>query len=132
MSDLNWCTYCDNAISAFSNSLYCSENCLRSDALNHHPLLGYDYAELKDFPRSTPSPTLTASSCASLSPCLSPMSTSFKEVPAFQLNTPKDDSLYHHFYQQKEKKTNPSPSPILLTSWNHYNNNNSNNIKIAF
>ncbi|KAG2211728.1 uncharacterized protein EV154DRAFT_511083 [Mucor mucedo] len=116
MSDLNWCTYCDNAISPFSNSLYCSEDCLRSDALNHHPLLGYDYAELKDFPRSSPSPTLTASSSstASLSPCLSPIA-SFKEVPAFQLNTPQD-SLYQHFYQQKKKPTT-TPSPILLSSW---------------
>ncbi|KAI8880728.1 hypothetical protein K501DRAFT_254551 [Backusella circina FSU 941] len=49
----NWCTYCDSAITHMSDSLYCSESCLRSDALNHHPLLGYDYAELKDFPRSS-------------------------------------------------------------------------------
>ncbi|KAI8375998.1 uncharacterized protein BYT42DRAFT_573049 [Radiomyces spectabilis] len=65
MSDLNWCTYCDSAISPFSNSLYCSEDCLRSDALNHHPLLGYDYAELKDFPRSIPTLSSSASSVAS-------------------------------------------------------------------
>ncbi|GAA5801764.1 hypothetical protein EDC94DRAFT_591413 [Helicostylum pulchrum] len=116
MSDLNWCTFCDNAISPFSNSLYCSEDCLRSDALNHHPLLGYDYAELKDFPRSSPSPTLTASSSStvSLSPSLSSIA-SFKEVPVFQLDPSSPDSVYQHFYQQKEKKLNPAP--ILLSSW---------------
>ncbi|KAI8382247.1 hypothetical protein BD560DRAFT_386073 [Blakeslea trispora] len=50
MCDTNWCTFCDNAISPYSNSLYCSEDCLRQDALMHHPMLGYDYAELKGFP----------------------------------------------------------------------------------
>ncbi|KAI8075882.1 uncharacterized protein B0P05DRAFT_146810 [Gilbertella persicaria] len=50
MCDTNWCTFCDNAISPYSNSLYCSEECLRQDALMHHPMLGYDYAELKGFP----------------------------------------------------------------------------------
>ncbi|KAI8889948.1 hypothetical protein K501DRAFT_328742 [Backusella circina FSU 941] len=29
--DTNWCTYCDNAINRDSDSLYCSENCLRKD-----------------------------------------------------------------------------------------------------
>ncbi|CAO3599298.1 unnamed protein product [Absidia cylindrospora] len=52
--DDHWCTNCDKAINAFSNSLYCSEECLRADALNHHPLLGYDYAELKNFPHLHP------------------------------------------------------------------------------
>ncbi|KAI7898567.1 uncharacterized protein BX663DRAFT_409153, partial [Cokeromyces recurvatus] len=50
MCDTNWCTFCDNAISPYSDSLYCSEDCLRQDALMHHPMLGYDYAELQDFP----------------------------------------------------------------------------------
>ncbi|KAI8888724.1 hypothetical protein K501DRAFT_267534 [Backusella circina FSU 941] len=49
MTDLNWCTFCDNAIMN-SDSLYCSETCLREDARNHHPLNGF--AEFKDFPRS--------------------------------------------------------------------------------
>lgn len=53
MCDTNWCTFCDNAISAYSDSLYCSEDCLRQDALMHHPMLGYDYAELKGFPHHT-------------------------------------------------------------------------------
>ncbi|KAI9314181.1 hypothetical protein BX666DRAFT_1971214 [Dichotomocladium elegans] len=53
MSDLNWCTYCDSAVNSFSDSLYCSEACLRQDALDHHPLLGYDWGDLKNFPRST-------------------------------------------------------------------------------
>ncbi|CAO3629779.1 unnamed protein product [Mucor fragilis] len=122
MSDLNWCTYCDNAISSYSNSLYCSEDCLRSDALNHHPLLGYDYAELKDFPRSSASPTLTASSSstASLSPLLSP-TLSFKEPPTFNLNT-TGDSLYQHMYQQKQQQQQQDKKkfPIYLQSSYHF------------
>ncbi|KAL0079237.1 hypothetical protein J3Q64DRAFT_1624810, partial [Phycomyces blakesleeanus] len=51
MSDLNWCTFCDHAISQYSESLYCSEKCLRDDALRNHPLLGYTYREFVDFPR---------------------------------------------------------------------------------
>ncbi|KAI8989371.1 hypothetical protein BDB01DRAFT_781543 [Pilobolus umbonatus] len=51
MSDLNWCTFCDNAISRYSDSLYCSESCLKSDALRNHPLLGYNYSEFINFPR---------------------------------------------------------------------------------
>ncbi|KAI8991133.1 hypothetical protein BDF20DRAFT_809283, partial [Mycotypha africana] len=50
MCDTNWCTYCDNAIHPYSNSLYCSEYCLRQDALTRHPMLGYDYADLEGFP----------------------------------------------------------------------------------
>ncbi|KAI7856858.1 hypothetical protein BDC45DRAFT_533314 [Circinella umbellata] len=56
MSDLNWCTYCDNAVNSYSDSLYCSESCLKSDALRNHPLLGYDWHEFEDFPRPHPSP----------------------------------------------------------------------------
>ncbi|KAI9496715.1 hypothetical protein BDB00DRAFT_743164, partial [Zychaea mexicana] len=91
MSDLNWCTYCDNAVNSFSNSLYCSEECLRADALNHHPLLGYDWQEFKDFPRSSSSSSASsmaspglcssASSVASASPSLSP-------VPSYTLPSP--------------------------------------------
>ncbi|KAI8984554.1 hypothetical protein BDF20DRAFT_808093, partial [Mycotypha africana] len=89
MADLNWCTYCDNAIHPYSNSLYCSEECLRADALNNHPLLGYDYAELKDFPRSCSS--LHESNAHSHpSPSLSPICLTsahfFKEPPIFHLN----------------------------------------------
>lgn len=50
MCDTNWCTFCDNAISAYSDSLYCSEDCLKQDALMNHPMLGYNYSELKGFP----------------------------------------------------------------------------------
>ncbi|KAI8073517.1 uncharacterized protein B0P05DRAFT_163702 [Gilbertella persicaria] len=68
MADLNWCTFCDNAISHFSESLYCSEQCLRSDALRNHPLLGYTYPEFTDFPRphkTIPSPSSPKLSCYS-------------------------------------------------------------------
>ncbi|KAI8371183.1 hypothetical protein EDC96DRAFT_501735 [Choanephora cucurbitarum] len=122
MSDLNWCTYCDNAINALSNSLYCSEECLRSDALNHHPLLGYDYAELKDFPRSSPALSTTSSSASStrsLSPLMSP-SSSFKEPSNFNLNfdEPQEDTVYQHIYLQKPDKQVKKDSfkPIYLQS----------------
>lgn len=58
MCDTNWCTFCDNAISPYSDSLYCSEDCLRQDALMHHPMLGYDYADLEGFPHNTKMPSL--------------------------------------------------------------------------
>ncbi|KAL7330733.1 hypothetical protein PS15p_205635 [Mucor circinelloides] len=58
MCDTNWCTFCDNAISSYSDSLYCSEDCLRQDALMHHPMLGYDYADLEGFPHNTQMPSL--------------------------------------------------------------------------
>ncbi|KAI8098408.1 uncharacterized protein B0P05DRAFT_521813 [Gilbertella persicaria] len=129
MSNLNWCTYCDNAINSFSNSLYCSEECLRSDALNHHPLLGYDYAELKDFPRSSPvlsATTSSSSSTRSLSPLMSP-TPSFKEPSNFNLNfdqgEEQEDSVYQHIYLQKPthqkqiKKNHQKPIPIYLQSW---------------
>ncbi|SAL98120.1 hypothetical protein [Absidia glauca] len=86
MSDLQWCTTCDKAIQAYSNSLYCSEECLRQDAINHHPMLGYDFAEFKDFPRRSSmspsmvslSPTLsTTSTMSSVSPTLSPLPSTF-------------------------------------------------------
>ncbi|KAI9264649.1 hypothetical protein EDC94DRAFT_68733 [Helicostylum pulchrum] len=46
MSDLNWCTYCDNAIAIGSNDLYCSQDCLKLDTL---PLLNYQ----EDFFKNT-------------------------------------------------------------------------------
>ncbi|CAO3672034.1 unnamed protein product [Umbelopsis vinacea] len=89
MCDTNWCTFCDKQISAFSSSLYCSEGCLRSDALNNHPMLGYQYPELQDFPHGTSSPSLTASSSTASSPTLSPymktMSYSRLSPPPFSL-----------------------------------------------
>ncbi|KAI8640110.1 hypothetical protein BD408DRAFT_445422 [Parasitella parasitica] len=44
MSDLNWCTFCDNA-----KFLYCSDQCLKADALRNHPLFGYKYPECTNF-----------------------------------------------------------------------------------
>ncbi|KAI8365131.1 hypothetical protein BD560DRAFT_402225 [Blakeslea trispora] len=124
MSDLNWCTYCDNAINALSDSLYCSEECLRSDALSHHPLLGYDYAELKDFPRSSSASSITtssASSTRSLSPLMSPVP-SFKEPPNFSLNfdlCEQADAAYQHIYLQKPEKQAKKDlfRPVYLQSW---------------
>ncbi|KAG2218490.1 hypothetical protein INT45_011671, partial [Circinella minor] len=47
--DTNWCAYCDKAVSTFSDSLYCSDECLKSDALAHSPMLGYDFSEYRGF-----------------------------------------------------------------------------------
>ncbi|KAI8341300.1 hypothetical protein BC941DRAFT_416476 [Chlamydoabsidia padenii] len=87
MSDLQWCTTCDKAIQAYSNSLYCSEECLRQDAISHHPMLGYDFADLKDFPRrrSSLSPSMislspalsSTSTMSSVSPTLSPLPSTY-------------------------------------------------------
>ncbi|KAI9272947.1 hypothetical protein BDA99DRAFT_406085, partial [Phascolomyces articulosus] len=54
--DLNFCTYCDTRISHYSKSLYCSEECLKTDALKNHPLLGYEWKDFVDFPRRSSSP----------------------------------------------------------------------------
>lgn len=63
----------------YKDSLYCSEQCLRTDALRNHPLLGYTYPEFTDFPRprtdstvssASTSPALTASSQSSTPPTL--------------------------------------------------------------
>ncbi|KAI9489442.1 hypothetical protein BDB00DRAFT_746360, partial [Zychaea mexicana] len=47
--DTHWCSYCDKAVSPFSDSLYCSDECLRQDALQHHPVFGYDFSEYRGF-----------------------------------------------------------------------------------
>ncbi|KAI8138158.1 hypothetical protein BJV82DRAFT_631972 [Fennellomyces sp. T-0311] len=47
--DTHWCSYCDNAVSPYSDSLYCSDECLRQDALQHHPMLGYNFSEYRGF-----------------------------------------------------------------------------------
>ncbi|KAG2210939.1 hypothetical protein INT47_000096 [Mucor saturninus] len=83
MADLNWCTSCDNAVSPFSDSLYCSEQCLRTDALRNHPLLGYTYPEFTDFPRPR---TLSNVSSASTSPALTASSQS-SSPPKFDLSS---------------------------------------------
>ncbi|ORZ18181.1 hypothetical protein BCR42DRAFT_413301 [Absidia repens] len=101
--DDHWCTNCDKAINAFSNSLYCSEECLRADALNHHPLLGYDYAELKNFPRS--SPTLSSSSSVSSS------SLSQSPIPSFILPSPQSSPPNHHHQQRQYTNNNKTMIP---------------------
>ncbi|ORY95594.1 hypothetical protein BCR43DRAFT_493240 [Syncephalastrum racemosum] len=64
MSDTNWCTYCDNAVNAYSSSLYCSDECLRQDALRHHPMLGYDFSDLRGFLNTSRVRSRRPSSCA--------------------------------------------------------------------
>ncbi|KAI8334295.1 hypothetical protein BC941DRAFT_432609, partial [Chlamydoabsidia padenii] len=34
MCDLNWCPFCDKAIAAHCDSLYCSEQCMHLDTTN--------------------------------------------------------------------------------------------------
>ncbi|ORY93042.1 hypothetical protein BCR43DRAFT_526666 [Syncephalastrum racemosum] len=94
MSDLNWCTYCDNAVSAFSDSLYCSEQCLRADALRNHPLLGYTYQEFTDFPRpySKSTSSTTSSSDASSSPNTPTASPSLPPSLSYTVNTSPSSS----------------------------------------
>ncbi|KAI7850019.1 hypothetical protein BDC45DRAFT_422093, partial [Circinella umbellata] len=65
MSDLNWCTYCDKAINHYSESLYCSRECLKCDALAKNPLLGYEWDDFIDFPRSSSSSSSSSSVSAS-------------------------------------------------------------------
>ncbi|CAO3590541.1 unnamed protein product [Absidia cylindrospora] len=112
MSNLQWCTTCDKAIQAYSNSLYCSEECLRQDAINHHPLLGYDFPEFKDFPRrSSLSPSMislspalsTTSTMSSVSPTLSPLPSTFA------LHQP---SSSHH---QRQSSTGSTTYPSSLS-----------------
>ncbi|KAI8379229.1 uncharacterized protein BYT42DRAFT_319536 [Radiomyces spectabilis] len=121
MSDLNWCTYCDNAISSFSNSLYCSEQCLKADALNHHPLLGYDYAEFKNFPRSSPIvSSTTSSSCSSSqssSPPLSPIPNySFSLSSTSSSSSPSLLELEAAWSMNKLRKSSITSSSTLLAS----------------
>ncbi|KAI9312845.1 hypothetical protein BX666DRAFT_773316 [Dichotomocladium elegans] len=40
--DTNWCSFCDKAVSPYSNSLYCSDECFQKDALQSHPMLSFN------------------------------------------------------------------------------------------
>ncbi|CAO3622318.1 unnamed protein product [Cunninghamella blakesleeana] len=106
MSDLHWCPTCERAIQSQSNSLYCSEECLRKDAITHHPMLGYDFAEFKDFPRrssslATPSllslsPVLsTTSSVSSVSPTLSPYALQSSSSASSYYSSSLNDDILH-------------------------------------
>ncbi|KAI9485211.1 MAG: hypothetical protein EXX96DRAFT_513635 [Benjaminiella poitrasii] len=102
MTDLNWCTFCDNAISPYSESLYCSEQCLRSDALRNHPLLGYTYPEFIDFPRPTTNRHERATSRSSIS--VSSISTSpsltatITTTSSITTTTSSSSSSIHNYY----------------------------------
>jgi ECL1/2/3 zinc binding proteins len=98
MSDLNWCPVCDQKIFS-GNALYCSQACLRDDALRRNPLLGYDFSELQDFPRpysnkqassSRRSFSSTSSATSSLvsSPNVSPITF---PTPHYKLSPPAFD-----------------------------------------
>ncbi|KAG2175756.1 hypothetical protein INT44_000234 [Umbelopsis vinacea] len=95
MSDLNWCPVCDQKIFS-GNALYCSQACLRDDALRRNPLLGYDFSELQDFPRpynnkqrrsfsSTSSATSSLVSSPNVSPITFPTPHYKLSPPAFDL-----------------------------------------------
>ncbi|ORX42792.1 hypothetical protein DM01DRAFT_1411765 [Hesseltinella vesiculosa] len=114
--DDHWCTNCDKAISAYSNSLYCSEECLRADALSHHPLLGYDYAELKDFPRSSSS-NLSTSPVSSRSPSFSTASLPSPQAsPMAQPMWHKQLSPPSSFVLDLPKLDTPPASPVSKKS----------------
>ncbi|KAI8071013.1 hypothetical protein BC940DRAFT_295010 [Gongronella butleri] len=125
MSDLQWCTSCDKAISPYSDSLYCSEECLRQDAISHHPMLGYEFPELQDFPRRTSltpsmltlSPALssvsTMSSLAAQTPNLSPVPSAFN-LDAFMCSSLSEDVLHLdpvHSNIDTNKSTRPVTPP---------------------
>lgn len=124
MSDLNWCTFCDNAVSPFSESLYCSEQCLRSDALRNHPLLGYTYPEFIDFPR--PKPSFTSSNTTST-------------TNTTTNNTQKSPKIAYSNYSSTSTSpaltatSSQSDSPSLLSlpkfDLNHHANTNNSNSK---
>ncbi|KAI9472473.1 MAG: hypothetical protein EXX96DRAFT_530713 [Benjaminiella poitrasii] len=104
MCDTNWCTFCDNAISPYSDSLYCSEDCLRQDALMHHPMLGYNYPELQDFPtiNRRKSSTLTLSSPKKQTPSQPPsLSSSFSSTTEEDVNR---NSIFSTYQQPKPRR----------------------------
>ncbi|KAI9250019.1 hypothetical protein BY458DRAFT_559776 [Sporodiniella umbellata] len=114
MADLNWCTFCDKAVSPFSESLYCSEQCLRADALRNHPLLGYTYPEFTDFPRpkSSPKPYSSASSIYS-SPSSSPaLTASSSQAESVNFSPPKFD-LTSSFAPKKSAEKQPHINPYF-------------------
>ncbi|KAG0735735.1 hypothetical protein G6F57_004427 [Rhizopus arrhizus] len=121
MCDTNWCTFCDNAISPYSDSLYCSEECLRQDALLHHPMLGYDYADLRGFPhvgttdicskRKSSTQSLTSSSTY-FNQLHKPSTPSFSS-PSLSSSLSSDSShedhqpFTTHYYQPKPRRASP-------------------------
>ncbi|KAI9356702.1 hypothetical protein BD770DRAFT_389944 [Pilaira anomala] len=129
MCDTNWCTFCDNAISPYSDSLYCSEDCLRQDALMHHPMLGYDYADLKGFPHhynqhqqnkeeTTMMPSLVRRRKSSIPTMLNNLSTSSSATSS------------NEYFSQLQKI--PSLSPSLSSSVSSYSSaSNNDNLKDA-
>ncbi|KAI8062191.1 hypothetical protein BC940DRAFT_336629 [Gongronella butleri] len=136
MSDLAWCTHCDKAISQFSESLYCSEQCLRNDALKNHPLLGYTYPEFVDFPRPHGKPAATvpsqlsavmpepkplamstSSSRSSICSAVPTLSTSHSTLPSPALSSShaSDDDIDRlHLPTSKKTPTHPAPSCLFL------------------
>ncbi|KAG2224988.1 hypothetical protein INT45_000109 [Circinella minor] len=110
MSDLNWCTYCDNAIEGYSDSLYCSDECLRSDCLEHHPLLGYDYRELQNFPRPSSS---SSSSTRKVTSAASSAASSAVISSSTTANSDWDDSS---FTTISSTISTPSSSPSTTSS----------------
>lgn len=116
------------------DSLYCSEECLRADALNKHPLLGYDWQELRDFPRSVPhltsSPGLSSSSSQASSPSLSPIPSytlpspglkyhrsSYRlSPPMLELEPTKRPSISKQGSNNKPSLTIPKPQPAVSSS----------------
>ncbi|KAL1935097.1 hypothetical protein VTP01DRAFT_4237 [Rhizomucor pusillus] len=122
MSDLHWCTYCDNAISAFSDSLYCSEQCLRNDALRNHPLLGYDYHEFVDFPRPYPkddssfgtrTPTSSSPSSPALTAAASSAASSFRSMSPPKLDLSSES--HPHILAARPRSRDIPPMSLYAT-----------------
>ncbi|CAO3576361.1 unnamed protein product [Absidia cylindrospora] len=101
-------------------SLYCSEQCLRADALRNHPLLGYTYPEFVDFPRPYSKRT-TYSPESLLSTTSSSSSSTSNKDSAASIHTVPTLSTCHSSCQSSPTlsalnftgTTIPSPPPLL-------------------
>ncbi|KAI8094615.1 hypothetical protein BDF21DRAFT_409133 [Thamnidium elegans] len=120
MCDTNWCTFCDSAISPYSDSLYCSEDCLKQDALMRHPMLGYDYADLKGFPHHN-SQQYQQQQQHNREETMMPSLVRRKSSIPSMLNNLSTSSNNEYFSQLQKI---PSLSPSLSSSISSYSSNN--------
>ncbi|KAI8881418.1 hypothetical protein K501DRAFT_286409 [Backusella circina FSU 941] len=95
----NWCTYCDSAVDVHSNSLYCSDECLRADALRNHPSLGYKFTEFVDFPRAIKRPCQSSSTSTTSSAISINNSTPFSSNVNSVCSSPANMDLCSKYFE---------------------------------
>ncbi|CAO0794367.1 unnamed protein product [Mucor circinelloides] len=107
MTDLNWCTYCDNAISQNSNALYCSEKCLRLDTLHllNNPKNSYNQLNLIPHYNTKYSPKR-------MQPTLEETSPSFGPNLANTRSTTTSCQLYRPLFNNNNAKSTRRPSKL--------------------